>query len=114
MESGRIHKLIEDGVAQLGQQLPDGGEARLTQLVSELDRWSDRVNLTAIRNPAEMVSSHLIDSLSIRPMLHGRRIHRFRSPRRWRRFVQHRCGRTAAAELGSERDHWTRFAFTGR
>ena len=74
MESGRIYKLIEDGVAQLGQQLPDGGEARLTQLVSELDRWSDRVNLTAIRNPAEMVSSHLIDSLSIRPMLHGRRI----------------------------------------
>jgi 16S rRNA (guanine527-N7)-methyltransferase len=74
METRRIQVLIEDGVAQLGQRLPDGGAARLTRLVSELDRWGKKVNLTAIRDPAEMVRSHIVDSLSIRPMLQGRRI----------------------------------------
>lgn len=74
METGQIQVLIEDGVVQLGQRLPDGGAARLMRLVSELDRWGKKVNLTAIRDPTGMVTSHIVDSLSIRPMLQGRRI----------------------------------------
>ena len=62
---------IEKGLAALGQQVPDGAVTQFVQLLSELDRWGKRVNLTAIREPAAMVSGHILDSLSIRPFLKG-------------------------------------------
>jgi 16S rRNA (guanine527-N7)-methyltransferase len=40
-------------------------------LLAELTRWNKRVNLTAIRNPDEMITGHLLDSLSARPLLNG-------------------------------------------
>lgn len=36
-----------------------------------LQKWNGAYNLTAIRDPAQMVSLHLLDSLSILPSLHG-------------------------------------------
>jgi 16S rRNA (guanine527-N7)-methyltransferase len=48
--------------------------AALMRLLTELREWNTRVNLTAIREPADMVDKHLLDSLSIQPYLHGRRI----------------------------------------
>jgi 16S rRNA (guanine527-N7)-methyltransferase len=43
-------------------------------LLDELERWNKKVNLTAIRDPAEMITGHLLDSLVARPFLHGKRI----------------------------------------
>ena len=43
-------------------------------LLDELVRWNKKVNLTAIRDPAEMITGHLLDSLVARPFLHGERI----------------------------------------
>ena len=40
-------------------------------LLDELARWNKRVNLTAIREPLEMITGHLLDSLSVRPLLRG-------------------------------------------
>jgi 16S rRNA (guanine527-N7)-methyltransferase len=37
-------------------------------------RWNRRVNLTAIREPGEMIAGHLLDSLSVRPHLHGKSV----------------------------------------
>ena len=34
-------------------------------------RWNQRVNLTAIRDPDEMITGHVLDSLSARPLLRG-------------------------------------------
>lgn len=51
--------------------MPPGAADRLTALLAELARWNRRFNLTAIRGPSEMVSAHLLDSLSIRPCLQG-------------------------------------------
>jgi len=34
-------------------------------------RWNRRVNLTAIRDPEDMITGHLLDSLSARPLLRG-------------------------------------------
>ena len=62
---------IESALAGLGQVLPDGAAGKLTLLLAELGRWNRRVNLTAIREPREMISAHLLDSLVARPLLHG-------------------------------------------
>jgi len=43
-------------------------------LLDELERWNRRVNLTAIRDRDEMVTAHIEDSLSVRPLLLGNRI----------------------------------------
>jgi 16S rRNA (guanine527-N7)-methyltransferase len=40
-------------------------------LLAELTRWNSRVNLTAIRDPDDMIIGHLLDSLSARPHLRG-------------------------------------------
>ncbi len=39
-----------------------------------LAKWNKTYNLSAIREPQEMVSKHLLDSLAILPWLQGRRI----------------------------------------
>jgi 16S rRNA (guanine527-N7)-methyltransferase len=66
-----VEKSIAAGVAELGQTLPDGANQKLARLLSELTRWGKRMNLTAIRDEREMVSGHVLDSLSVRPWLQG-------------------------------------------
>jgi 16S rRNA (guanine527-N7)-methyltransferase len=65
---------IEKALAELGQLYPQHAAEKFTALVEELVRWNQRVNLTAIRDPQEMISGHLLDSLSARPLLKGSRV----------------------------------------
>ena len=59
------------GLVALG--LPSGPLAgRLMDYLALLLRWNAAYNLTAIRDPAEMVPKHLLDSLSIAPFVRGR------------------------------------------
>ena len=53
--------------------LPDSDQL-FAILLEELERWNKKVNLTAIRDPNEMITGHLLDSLVARPFLHGERI----------------------------------------
>ncbi len=62
------------GARELGIALDDTQREQLLTLLSELLEWNSRFNLTAIRNPAEMLSKHLLDSLSVHPYLHGRTV----------------------------------------
>ena len=57
------------GLKALGVSLPAGGEAQLLRYVELLERWNQAYNLTAVRDPAEMVAKHLMDSLSVLPFL---------------------------------------------
>ncbi len=50
---------------------PDGAAEKLAALLDELERWNKKVNLTAIRDPAEMIVGHLLDSLVAAPLLEG-------------------------------------------
>jgi len=43
-------------------------------LLDELERWNKKVNLTAIRDRGDMLTCHIQDSLSARPLLRGQRI----------------------------------------
>ncbi|HET6554667.1 MAG TPA: 16S rRNA (guanine(527)-N(7))-methyltransferase RsmG [Dyella sp.] len=62
---------LEHGIAALGLQLPAGAVERLLDYQALLERWNAAYNLTAIRDPAEMVSRHLVDSLAILPFVQG-------------------------------------------
>ncbi len=65
---------IAAGAEALGQDLSSGEIGQLTTLLSELQRWGERVNLTAIREPHKMVSAHVLDSLSVRPFIEGHNV----------------------------------------
>ena len=65
---------IATGAAALGQQLPEQSVRQLATLLSELAHWNRRINLTAIREPVNMVSGHILDSLAVRPHLCGPRV----------------------------------------
>ena len=65
---------IGAGVSALGQDLPAEAVQKLARLLTELERWNRRVNLTAIRDLNEMVSGHVLDSLVVRPLVRGPRV----------------------------------------
>ena len=62
---------IKTEAGKLGLVLSDEQAASLSHLLSELERWNRRINLTAIRDLQEMVAGHVIDSLAVAPHLHG-------------------------------------------
>ena len=49
-------------------------QEKFDALLDELERWNRKVNLTAIRDRGEMVTAHIEDSLTVRPLLRGTRI----------------------------------------
>lgn len=61
--------LLARGLADLRLALPAGAEGRLLGFLDLLLKWNKTYNLTAIREPAKMVSHHLLDSLSVLPHL---------------------------------------------
>lgn len=71
MTDGGLAGAIGSGARALGQELPAHVDNRLAELLSGLARWNERINLTAIRDPQQMVAAHVLDSLSIRPHLVG-------------------------------------------
>lgn len=62
--------MLHDGLAELGLDDPVLAE-RLLAYLALLQQWNRAYNLTAIREPAEMVSKHLLDSLVIHPFVYG-------------------------------------------
>ena len=64
---------LDAGLAALGLTAQPLG-ARLLDYLALLDRWNRTYNLTAIRDPREMVGKHLLDSLSMLPHVHDGRL----------------------------------------
>jgi len=60
---------LDQGLGELALTLPVGAREQLLRYVALLAKWSRTYNLTAIRNPLEMVSQHLLDSLAVIPYL---------------------------------------------
>ncbi|WGS49863.1 16S rRNA (guanine(527)-N(7))-methyltransferase RsmG [Paraburkholderia sp. D15] len=61
--------LLEEGVRELGLVLSDAQLGRLLDYVALLAKWNAVYNLTAIRDPRQMLIQHILDSLSIVPHL---------------------------------------------
>lgn len=62
------------GAEQMGLSLTEQQVELLLGYLGLLNKWNKAYNLTAVRNPDEMVSRHLLDSLSVLP---------FVTPGRW-------------------------------
>lgn len=66
-----LQNQLEQGIAALGLSLPADAVPRLLDYLALLERWNAAYNLTAIRDPMEMVTRHLLDSLAILPYVQG-------------------------------------------
>jgi 16S rRNA (guanine527-N7)-methyltransferase len=64
---------LETGLAELELPLPPLAVDRLLAYLDLLVKWNGAYNLTAVRDPAQMVSRHLLDSLAVLPWLAGSR-----------------------------------------
>jgi 16S rRNA (guanine527-N7)-methyltransferase len=60
---------LDHGLAALAVGVPGDARDRLLRYVDLLAKWNRTYNLTAIRNPLDMVSHHLLDSLVVLPHL---------------------------------------------
>jgi len=61
------------GARELGVELTEAQHSQLLGYLSLLIKWNKAYNLTAVRDPDEMVSRHLLDSLSVVPFIEGDR-----------------------------------------
>ncbi|NKQ13322.1 16S rRNA (guanine(527)-N(7))-methyltransferase RsmG [Pseudomonas sp. SST3] len=66
-EYTRYAEELKQGAALLGVELSEAQQAQLLAYLALLHKWNKAYNLTAVRDPAEMVSRHLLDSLSVAP-----------------------------------------------
>jgi 16S rRNA (guanine527-N7)-methyltransferase len=62
-----VAEALERGLAAMG--LDAALAPPLLTYLTLLDRWNRTYNLTAIRDPLEMVTRHLLDSLAMQPFL---------------------------------------------
>jgi len=62
---------IEQGVAAMGAPLPAGATQRMEQHLQLVEKWNRVHNLTAVREAAQMVVIHVLDSLTLLPHLGG-------------------------------------------
>ncbi|OYY49868.1 MAG: 16S rRNA (guanine(527)-N(7))-methyltransferase RsmG [Methylophilaceae bacterium 17-44-8] len=65
---------LADGIRQMGLAVTADAQQQLLQYLSLLQKWNKVYNLTAVRDPQEMVTLHLLDSLSVLPYMHGPRV----------------------------------------
>lgn len=60
-----LTKDLAAGIEQLGMNVPEEAQQKLLNYLALLQKWNKVYNLTAIRDPEQMVSNHLLDSLAI-------------------------------------------------
>ena len=58
---------LAQGLAELGLDLPADAQGKLLAFRDLLLKWNKTYNLTALRDPEQAISHHLLDSLAILP-----------------------------------------------
>ncbi len=64
-----LETILAQGLQALGIECPLEVRGRLLDYVRLLAKWNRVYNLTAVREPREMVTRHLLDSLAVLPHL---------------------------------------------
>lgn len=73
LDRAALRRRLDAGLAAMGADieaaLDDAGRDRLIAFLAMLTRWNRAYNLTAVRDPGEMVPRHLLDSLAVLPWI---------------------------------------------
>ncbi|MBT8146393.1 MAG: 16S rRNA (guanine(527)-N(7))-methyltransferase RsmG [Gammaproteobacteria bacterium] len=69
-----VQQMLETGIQQLGLALTQDRMAALLDYLELLQKWNRSFNLSGVKDPRQMVSLHLLDSLAISPYLDGQTI----------------------------------------
>ncbi|MBF6058798.1 MULTISPECIES: 16S rRNA (guanine(527)-N(7))-methyltransferase RsmG [Thiomicrorhabdus] len=74
MESSSLKVQLENGLQALNLELGGQQVDRLIGYLNLLSKWNKVYNLTAIRDPQEMLVKHLFDSLAVVPYIEQERL----------------------------------------
>ena len=74
MENQALRDQLSQGVEQIGLSLSSQSIEQLMHYLTLLQKWNKVYNLTAIRDPQEMLVKHLLDSLAVVPFISGKRL----------------------------------------
>lgn len=62
------------GIAALELDIAPDAQQRMLDYLVLIEKWNKAYNLTAVRQPAKMLTHHLLDSLSVLPHVRGPRV----------------------------------------
>ena len=65
----QLASMLAEGVESIGIPLGEAPQAQLLDYIELLSKWNAVYNLTAIRDPRQMLIQHVLDSLAIVPHL---------------------------------------------
>jgi len=65
---------LEAGLYEMGLQLASEQQQKLLDYVALIYKWNQVHNLTAVREPLEMITLHILDSLSVLPYIDCKRL----------------------------------------
>jgi len=68
---GLLAATLRDGAQALGIDLNEVQQSQLLAYLTLLAKWNRTYNLTSIREPAQMMTHHLLDSLAVVPAFSG-------------------------------------------
>ncbi len=69
MDHSLWQRQLADGLDGMGLDLDLGRQQQLLAFLGLLNKWNRAYNLTAVREPRDMVSRQLLDSLSVMPFV---------------------------------------------
>lgn len=69
-----LSQKLAQGLAGLGLQVDEATQQKLLDYQALLEKWNKVHNLTAVRDPAEMITLHFLDSLSVLPYIESGRL----------------------------------------
>ena len=69
-----LESALRAGLEALGIACDEARQALLLEYLGLIERWNRTYNLTAVREPAEMLSKHLLDALSVLPWVPAGRL----------------------------------------
>ncbi|MEN3363832.1 MAG: rRNA (guanine527-N7)-methyltransferase [Burkholderiales bacterium] len=67
LDHAPLRNVLADGARALRLDLSDTQITQLMDYLALLSKWNAVYNLTAVRDPAQMVTQHLLDSLTVAP-----------------------------------------------
>ncbi len=73
IDAERLRQRLDAGLAGVAVDLDRQARDRLIAYLRLLERWNRAYNLTAVRDPSDMIARHVLDSLSAMPCLRGQR-----------------------------------------